>query len=158
MNMVSASEWLLSFLAPLFTLSYLTETPASTDSFPDSNYYTIGPRDAYFVVGCIAVMAILRDICRIYIMEPFAEWFLTPKVEVYKRQTHINGTTNGVANGLNGNENGHDSSNSNRKVLTKQNNGLNKKLIRRRVLRFAEQGWSMIYYTSSWSYGMVCPS
>ena len=151
MNIVSASEWLLSFLAPFFTLSYVTDPPVSPDSFPNSSYYTVGPRDAYFVIGCIAVMALLRDIFRIFVLEPFAEWYLTPQSNV--RKSKANGNTNGSPNEVNGTANGHENT---AKPISKQTNNFNKRGIRRKVLRFAEQGWSVIYYSASWSYGMVC--
>lgn len=151
MNIASASEWLPSFFAPFFTLSHVTDPPASPDSFPNSNYYTVGPRDVYFVIGCIAVMALLRDIFRIFVLEPFAEWYLTPQSNA--RKSKVNGNTNGSPNEVNGTANGHENT---AKPIAKQANNFNKKVIRRRVLRFAEQGWSVIYYSASWSYGMVC--
>ncbi|KAH7908494.1 TLC domain-containing protein [Hygrophoropsis aurantiaca] len=153
MNAFQLSEWLPSFLLPFFTLSYPTDAPVRPDSFHDSPYYNTGLLDGCIIVTCIAVMAVLRDISRIYIMEPFAKWKLTRD---WKRsKTHLpNGTTNGAANGVtNGTANGNGHS-----VYT---NGKDPHMppkqarkIHRSVLRFAEQGWSAIYYTVQWSFGL----
>ncbi|KAH8830787.1 TLC domain-containing protein [Flagelloscypha sp. PMI_526] len=121
-------------LQPFFSLSYPVPKPAQTESFTDSSYYATGPKDLLFVVGVIAVMAVLRDITRIYVFEPFAKWKLMADL----RTTRTNGHTNGHANG-----NGR--SKPSKKELQKVNHG---------VVRFAEQGWALIYYTAQWCFGV----
>lgn len=148
MNYERAPEWLPTFLIPFFTLSYPVPTPAAPDSFPTSHYYVAGLLDGCILITSIAVMAILRDVTRLFIMEPFAQWYLT---------RHARHEAIRLAN-----------SPSTVPLLRKQSDGLLEKKtdaghlskrqerqIRRNVLRFAEQSWSMIYYSCLWSYGLV---
>ncbi|TRM68056.1 TLC domain-containing protein [Schizophyllum amplum] len=126
-------------VAPFISLSYPIDTPKSPDSFPDSRYYETGPLDLCFMVTVIAVMAVLRDVCRIYVFEPFAEWKLKKDLntrwEGKKRRAATNGSANGVGNGH---------------VSTYAQE---ERHMKRSVMRFAEQGWSVVYYTCQWSYG-----
>lgn len=158
MNTLEAPEWLPSFAIPFFTLSYPTDTPAAPDSFPDSNYYNTGALDCCYIITIIAVFAVLRDVLRIYVLEPFADWKLRRdlRLEHAKTAELANGKANGgprpKANGngiANGNGNGHAATQE--LVLTRGE----KRRLRRSVLRFAEQGWSFIYYTVQFAYGSV---
>lgn len=148
MNQEGAPEWLPTFLVPFFTLSYPTERPATPDSFVNSNYYTTGLLDGCFIITCIAIMAVLRDVFRVFVMEPFAHWFLTRKQtsDAYEplATSPIDGQANGNAN----------------TIVVEKSDVLRKRRreerhIRRSVLRFAEQGWSFIYYSLQWSFGLV---
>lgn len=147
MNSHQAPEWLPSFLVPFVTLSYPAATPAEPDSFPNSAYYRTGPLDVCLVISCIAVMAVLRDAARLCLMEPFAEWKLTRDLE-HSRKIKANGKTpaavNGHANGHAVHANGHG--------IYSQKEA---RKLHRKVLRFAEQSWSVIYYILTWSYGLV---
>ncbi|KAF7977642.1 hypothetical protein HWV62_3058 [Athelia sp. TMB] len=116
-------------------------------------------------------MAVLRDAARLGIMEPFARWKLRRDL-VYTRSLRAkklangNGHTNGYANGhVNGNGNGHSNGHtngaanghSNGELDTSSQHVLERKEDRdmhRKVLRFAEQAWSVIYYVATWSFGM----
>lgn len=150
MNNLQVAEWLPSFLIPFFTLSYPTTPPADPDSFHDSLYYTTGILDVCVIVSCIAVMAVLRDITRIYLMEPFAKWKLTRDWERSQRaKPKVNGRSNGSVNGS---------------LVASCQNGEYPSLpmskrdarrIHRSMLRFAEQGWSFIYYTINFTFGLV---
>ena len=161
MNTSLTPEWLSSFVTPFVTLSYPTDSPTAPDSFKDSSYYGVGLLDGCFIVTCIAIMAILRDALRLGVFEPFARWYLTRELKSQKlRQlAHLNGAAkkaNGEANGsgdvkkTNGatNGNGH----AVEVVITKQE----ARKVHRSVLRFAEQGWSFVYYTLQWLFGLVC--
>ncbi|PSR75024.1 hypothetical protein PHLCEN_2v9354 [Hermanssonia centrifuga] len=163
MNTLRAPEWLPSFLIPFVTLSYPTQRPAAPDSFPDSPYYGGGLLDGCFIITCIAVMAILRDSLRLGVFEPFARWWLTRALRKSKAKLKQNGVANGHAksnggavektNGkINGtaNGNGH-AAHANECVISKQE----ARKLHRSVLRFAEQGWSSVYYTCQWLYGLV---
>ena len=173
MNSLHSPEWLPSLLVPFFTLSYPVPAPVETDSFHDSSYYTTGPHDLLFVIGCIAVMAVLRDAARLGIMEPFARWKLRRDLAYTrslraKKLANGNGHTNGHANGhVNGNGNGHSNGHANGAANGHSNGDLDTSSERvlerkedrdlhRKVLRFAEQAWSVIYYVATWSFGMVC--
>lgn len=148
MNAERAPEWLPTLLVPFFTLSYPAARPEVPDSFPDSDYYTPGLLDGFFVITCIAVMAVLRDVFRVFILEPFAHWYLTRTQTYQKLKDSANGSVEGVTNG-NGYSNGSEKSNALRKKRREE------RVIRRSVIRFAEQGWSVIYYTVQWGFGLV---
>uniref|UniRef100_D8PRK1 TLC domain-containing protein n=1 Tax=Schizophyllum commune (strain H4-8 / FGSC 9210) TaxID=578458 RepID=D8PRK1_SCHCM len=97
-------------VTPFLQLSYPIPTPKNPDSFPESRYYGTGPLDLCFMITLMAAMAVLRDVFRIYLFEPFAHWKL-------KRD-------------------------------------LDEKRMKRSVLRFAEQGWSAIYYIWQFAFGL----
>ncbi|TFK28788.1 longevity assurance proteins LAG1/LAC1 [Coprinopsis marcescibilis] len=171
-------DWLWPSLAVFTQLSYPTETPANPDSFPNSTYYKAGPLDLFLIVSFIAVMAILRDVLRLGVFEPFAKWKLmrdlkrkclsprkangTAKACVDGNGVHTNGHANGHTNGnTNGsaikqaNGNGQAKAGANGKAPTTFNPTTKQlKLVERSVMRFAEQGWSVVYYTFSWSFGL----
>lgn len=148
MDSLQVSEWLPSFFIPFFSLSYPTATPTDPDSFHDSQYYNTGVLDVCVIVSCIAVMALLRDITRIYLMEPFAKWKLTRDWERSQREK-IKGSVNGslVPNGVPYHGNGEHTP----LTLSKRD----ARRIHRSMLRFAEQGWSFIYYTVNFTFGIV---
>lgn len=161
MNTTQPSEW-PSFIVPFFTLSYPTPRPAEPDSFFNSSYYGNGLLDGCLIVTCIAVMAVLRDALRLGVFEPFARWWLTRTLKKSKRLQNgaangdikhygsvpkTNGAPNGNGNGIaNGNGVASD-------AITKSE----ARKLHRSVLRFAEQGWSVVYYTCQWLFGLVRP-
>ena len=157
MNTNAAPAWLPSLAVPFFTLSYPIPRPTTTDSFHDSSYYGTGLLDGFFIITCIAVMAVLRDAARLLALEPFARWKLTKDLQRRRSQSkdtangngHSNGgaRSNGFANGV-ANGNGHATSEG---VISKRD----QRVMHRSVLRFAEQGWSFIYYSLQWAYGLV---
>lgn len=154
MNSLQVSEWLPSFLIPFFTLSYPTSPPLDPDSFHDSLYYTTGILDVCVIVSCIAVMAVLRDITRVYLMEPFAKWKLTRDWERSQRQKiKVGGVPNGSANGstISNGVAGHRKEEHVTLTMPKRD----ARRIHRSMLRFAEQGWSFIYYTTNFAFGVV---
>jgi acyl-CoA-dependent ceramide synthase len=106
-------------------------------------------------------MALLRDGARLFLFEPFARWKLTENLKaarqkqlLVKQNGHAsNGSTNGYTNGYaNGLANGHTSS------MSKNDIRLTPADIRkmnRNVMRFAEQGWALIYYAIQFCVGVV---
>ena len=153
---------LWSDLAPFFSLQYPTATPGQPDSFPHSAYYNAGKLDICILISCVAIMAILRDAFRLGIFEPLARWKLLRDLELKRKRApnKANGSTNVdanyhiIANG-NGNRNGYSNglANGNKSAVL----GTQKELrqLNRSVLRFAEQGWSVVYYSLQWSFGIV---
>ncbi|KAJ8086553.1 Sphingosine N-acyltransferase lag1 [Marasmius tenuissimus] len=143
MTSFNASEWLHPHLLPFFTLSYPTDPPKNPDSFPNSHYYGTGLKDLCMIVTIIAVFAILRDVFRLCVFEPFARWKLYRDLR-HKNSSHkMNG--NGKANG-----NGYQNGNGHAVNPTKKE----RRKIQHSVLRFAEQGWSMVYYPLQWAFGL----
>ncbi|KAF9452502.1 longevity assurance proteins LAG1/LAC1 [Macrolepiota fuliginosa MF-IS2] len=161
-----SSDRLPSFLLPFFVLQYPTQAPEHPDSFPNSDYFNVGKLDICFVFTLIAIMAVLRDALRLGVLEPFARWKLTRDLERRRRER---GLKKLVSSG-NANENGHVSHesgdekaqlNGNGHALTNGNGYCKTPYTRkelqqmnRSVLRFAEQGWSVVYYSLQWCYGL----
>lgn len=145
-----------SYVAPFFSLQYPTETPAHPDSFPHSAYYNAGKFDICILISCVAAMALLRDAFRLGLFEPLARWKLLRDLELKRKGTsnepnyRVNGdASHHIANGNGNNEYANDKSTAvtaSRKELRQLN---------RSVLRFAEQGWSVVYYSLQWSFGLV---
>ena len=150
MNSTLTTGRLSHYILPFFTLSHPTDTPIKPDSFFDSAYYTTGRQDVCIIVTCIAVMAILRDAFRLCVFEPLARWKLTRDLMHRKRlQAAANGSAAGKTH-----TNGH--ANGSPKGLAADPRPTPKELrqIHRSVLRFAEQGWSVVYYPLQWCYGL----
>lgn len=150
MNTTLVPQWLPSFLTPFVTLSYPTSPPATPDSFKDSAYYNGGLLDGCLIITCIAVMAVLRDAFRLGVFEPFARWYLTRELLMNKAKE--NGHANGDAKKgpkSNGSYNGH-AHPVDEPVITKRE----ARRLRHGVIRFAEQGWSVVYYTLQWLHGL----
>jgi acyl-CoA-dependent ceramide synthase len=94
-------------------------------------------------------MAVLRDAARLCVLEPFALWKLSKDEGQILR--HANGVPKG---GLNGQATSVDHAvRVNGNAL--ENPRKKERRIRRSVLRFAEQGWPVIYYTVQWCHGLV---
>jgi acyl-CoA-dependent ceramide synthase len=137
-----------AFLFPFYTLSYPTLKPETTDSFHNSPYYATGPLDACLILSCIVVMAILRDVTRLGIMEPFARWKLSR--DFASRQACLRDDLSSGNMLSNGDPH---AALANGGVI--RDSKREQRRMHRSVLRFAEQGWSVIYYTIQWCYGLV---
>jgi len=85
------------------------------------------------------------------LMEPLARWKLTRDLE-QSRKTKIDlANARGLANGEgNGHSNGNAVYGNDRSSTTRTEDPK----MHRKVIRFAEQGWSVIYYTLTWCYGL----
>lgn len=145
MNSTLTTQRLFPYIRPFFFLSYPTDPPKNIDSFFDASYYTTGRQDLCIIVTCIAVMAILRDALRLGVFEPFARWKLSRDlVRRKRREAAMKNQSNGRANGV------PSPVNSDPRPTPKE-----LRQVHRSVLRFAEQGWSVVYYTFQWSFGLV---
>lgn len=164
-------QWLVQNYNVFTQLSYPTSRPDITDSFHDSNYYNGGRADIFFIVTCIAVMAILRDALRLLVFEPFARWKLMNDLQRKlaadspraKKAAAVDLRSNGRSSSMNGNgklANGHGHTMNGNGLPDGVDNSTIKptkkqlKIVHRSVLRFAEQGWSVLYYTFSWTFGL----
>ncbi|KAF8812392.1 longevity assurance proteins LAG1/LAC1 [Phlegmacium glaucopus] len=149
---------LSSYIAPFLALQYPTATPVHPDSFPHSAYYNAGKLDICILISCIAVMALLRDAFRLGIFEPLARWKLLRDLKLKQKRASSmsNGSVNGDANHYhiaNGNGNGNgNKADGNSTTVSASRKELRQ--LNRSVLRFAEQGWSVVYYSLQWSFGL----
>ncbi len=152
MNTAQAPAWLPHQLVPFFTLSYPTAPPLHPDSFPESHYYGTGLLDGCIIISAIAVMAVLRDVTRVFLMEPFARWKLRRTLQSSKRKklALANGNGNGAAK-----SNGHANGNGHARRDTSLVTPAEQRKMNRSVTRFAEQSWSVIYYTAQFCFGLV---
>ncbi|KAI0722214.1 longevity assurance proteins LAG1/LAC1 [Cerioporus squamosus] len=153
MNTAQAPAWLPAQLVPFFTLSYPTAPPLHPDSFPESNYYGTGLLDGCIIITAIAVMAVLRDVTRVFLMEPFARWKLRRDLQSRKRKKLALANGNGAAKG-----NGHANGNGHARHDVSPVTPAEQRKMNRSVIRFAEQSWSVIYYTAQFCFGLYVHS
>lgn len=145
-----------SFLVPFVSLSYRVDPPSDPDSFPNSSYYDIGYLDVCLIVTIIATMAVLRDSARILLFEPFANWKLTR--DWRRRQALKSGSATPSNVKTNGRINGPITmiGSAEKPVADRPaEHSPEARRIRHSVLRFAEQGWLVVYYSWQWSLGVV---
>lgn len=157
MNANRVPSWFPQYLSPFFSLSYPTNPPPKTDSFHDSQYFGTGWLDVCTIIGLIAAMAILRDLARLYVFEPFACWKLSKDLKAKKLAASKKGgspslkakfVSNGVANGHQANGDAHEI------TFT----AVEKRRMHRSMLRFAEQGWALLCYSFQCGFGFVSHS
>lgn len=156
MNANALPPWVSSYVTPFFSLSYPTNPPQKTDAFHDSQYFGTGWLDICTIVGLIAAMAILRDLARLYVFEPFAHWKLTKDLRAKKLAASKNGGSRSpprqaklVSNGV---RNGHHVNGDAREITF---SAVEKRRVHRSVLRFAEQGWALLCYSFQCGFGLV---
>lgn len=180
MDAAASPSWLSPYLVPFAYLSYPTDTPSNLDSFKNSSYYGTGILDACFVVSWVAVLALLREFVRLAVMEPFARTWLsrqaarggisTPKI--LQKSVKVTPAKEAIEEPygvprdkveseklellLRSRRNG-ESKPKLEKITKRRLKGMTKEEWRRErsVLRFAEQGWALVYYTIYWSLGIV---
>lgn len=153
-------------LRPFFTLSYPVATPSNPDAFPDSQFYGIGPLDGLFILGWSIVLALLRE-GTMKIFRPIARRRL---LALASRSAAGKEGAGRPANGLHEKVNGNGNGNGQPRALGSSNgNGPSKERAQRRcaqqaaarerkAIRFAEQGWCLVYYCVFWVFGMVRPN
>ena len=149
-----------SFLVPFVSLSYRVDPPSNPDSFPNSSYYDIGYLDVCLIVTVIATMAVLRDAARILLFEPFADWKLTRDWRRRQALKLGSATPDSKAGNVktNGKINGPITTTGSAEKLVADRPAKysrEARRIRHAVLRFAEQGWLVVYYSWQWSLGVV---
>jgi len=149
-------QWVPPYVIPFFSLSYPTKTPHKTDSFHDSQYFGTGWLDVCTIVGLIAAMAILRDLARLHVFEPFARWKLSKDLRAKKLAASKNRSSSSpsqkaksVSNGV---VNGHQANGGTHEIIFTP---VEKRRMHRSVLRFAEQGWALLCYTFQCGFGFV---
>ena len=157
MNADILPPWVAAYIIPFFSLSYPVDPPPKTDSFHDYRHFGNGWLDVCTIIGLISTMAVLRDLARLFVFEPFARWKLARDLKAkklagkgrgslsppLKPKLVSNGTTDG--NHVNGDAHG----------ITFT--AVEKKRMHRSVLRFAEQGWALLCYSFQCGFGIVSP-
>ena len=107
------------------------------------------------MVTLIAAMALLRDVTRIVVLEPFATWMLTRQWRMRKAAEGGNETPNlakaDADTKAESSALGPKKPSLERLVASSRE----ARRIRHSVVRFAEQGWMCIYYVWMFSLGMV---
>jgi acyl-CoA-dependent ceramide synthase len=156
MNANGIPPWVTTYVAPFFSLSYPTNPPPKTDSFHHSQHFETGWLDVCTIIGLISAMAILRDLARLCVFEPFARWKLSKDLRAKKLAASKNRgssspslKTKSVTNGA---ANGHQANGNARGVFFTAGE---KRRMHRSVLRFAEQGWALMCYTFQCGFGLV---
>jgi acyl-CoA-dependent ceramide synthase len=158
--LLDLSPTLPSFLRPFVSLSYPVPPPEHPDSFPTSTYHDIGRLDVCLVIGLIAFMALLRDAFRLLVLEPSARWKLMRDWRRRKasRSANASGTTTpttGQVSSANGTANGNGYHAEKASIERLPENAAEPSYIKRNVIRFAEQGWMVIYYSWQFAFGLV---
>lgn len=158
MNTNVLPSWVPPYVIPFFSLSYPTDPPSKTNAFHHSQYFGTGWLDICTIVGLIAAMAILRDLARLYVFEPFAHWKLTKDLRAKKLAASKNrgSRSPSLKPGLvpNGPTNGHHVNGDAHGITF---TAVEKRKVHRSVLRFAEQGWALLCYSFQCGFGLVSP-
>lgn len=105
---------------------YLAYPVPSPDGPP--THFLKGPRDLLLVFGAFCVLVVMREIAMRAVFAPLGRRFIVEEGAPAKQRS------------------------------TKGARRLTPKEVRRRqkkAIRLAEQGWSMLYYTVYWSFGLV---
>ncbi|KAG8713562.1 sphingosine N-acyltransferase lag1 [Ceratobasidium sp. 423] len=148
-----------SFVAP----SYPVPTPADADSYFDATYYNKGPKDLLFVATWVVLLALCREALMRGFFMPIARWRFTAlaRAKQNRRATKRDPPSVGekLAKTAGPEVRQRKVSPASKPVKpikswTETKKSRDAKLRERKVVRFAEQGWSLAYYTVFWALGM----
>ncbi|KAG8743622.1 sphingosine N-acyltransferase lag1 [Ceratobasidium sp. 414] len=160
-------------------LSYPVPPPDDIDSYYDATYYTKGPKDLLFVATWVVLLAFFRELLMRFFFMPIARSRFASLAAAKRnaRPTSPNGAPARLKpNGQTVSEkiaaSPQDSSmksvrqrssrrssptskaNKPVKSWTETKKDRDAKLLERNIVRFAEQGWSLAYYTVFWALGV----
>lgn len=177
---VAAAIHIPPALQPFVGLSYPVPTPDDTDSYYSATYYNKGPKDLLFVATWTVLLVLLREVLMRFFFKPIARWRLEHLAAVKRnaRPTSPNGaparvksnkhtvgekiatapsdgSTKSVRQRTSRRSSPVGSPNKPVKTWTETKKDRDAKLLERNVLRFAEQGWSLVYYIVFWALGVV---
>ncbi|KAF8761352.1 longevity-assurance protein [Rhizoctonia solani] len=150
-----------AFIAP----SYPVTTPADTDSYFDATYYNKGPKDLLFVGTWVLLLAICREALMRGFFMPLARWRFDSLARAKQNRRATKRDPPSAGDKL---AKHHPSVPAVRqrkvspsskppksiKSWTETKKARDAKLRERKVVRFAEQGWSLAYYAVFWAFGM----
>lgn len=147
-------------------LSYPVPIPADADSYFDATYYNKGPKDLLFIATWVVLLAFFREVLMRLFFMPIARWRLESLAAAKRgaRLTRTKPKGNTVGEKLVSTPpkptpvRQRQAPNANSRPVkswTETKKSRDAKLLERNVVRFAEQGWSLVYYSVFWALGMV---
>jgi acyl-CoA-dependent ceramide synthase len=161
-------------------LSYPVPTPHDTDSYYGATYYNKGPNDLLFVATWVVLLAVFRELLMRFFFMPIARWRFDSLAAAKRRarptspngapvrlkaKTHTVGekiatapqdtSAKSVRQRPSRRSSPTGSVNKPVKSWTETKKDRDAKLHERNIVRFAEQGWSLTYYTVFWALGVV---
>ncbi|CAE6520797.1 unnamed protein product [Rhizoctonia solani] len=149
-----------AFVAP----SYPVPTPPDADSYYDATYYNKGPKDLLFVATWVVLLALCREGLMRGVFMPIARWrfdalaLAKQNRRAAKRDPPSVGeklVKTAVAPKVRQRKVSPASKPPKAiKSWTETKKSRDAKVRERKILRFAEQGWSMTYYAVFWALGM----
>ncbi|CAE6512813.1 unnamed protein product [Rhizoctonia solani] len=148
-----------SFVAP----SYPVPIPADTDSYFDATYYNKGPKDLLFVATWVVLLAVCREALMRGFFMPIARWRFAAlaRAKQNRRAAKRDPPSVGekIAKTAVPEVRQRKVSPASKpakpiKSWTETKKSRDAKLRERKVVRFAEQGWSLTYYAVFWALGM----
>ncbi|KAG8862235.1 sphingosine N-acyltransferase lag1 [Tulasnella sp. 330] len=175
----SSLDWVVQPSA-FVQLSYpLPKSAAHSNFFPDYRHYGKGRLDILFVIGWAVLFFLAREVVMQGCLAPFMRRWLAHQDARTRKSKVVEPSLNGYSTGPEGYTNGHATGSEHEEKLkaSRQNlhsrhntNGTisppptppNSRRLRReakirekKVIRFAEQGWTVVYYTVSWAFGLL---
>ncbi|CAE6407410.1 unnamed protein product [Rhizoctonia solani] len=153
-----------AYLEPFIAPSYPVPSPPDPDSYYDAIYYNKGPKDLLFVATWVVLLVIFREALMRGFFMPIARWRLDSLAKAKQNRRANKRDPPSVGEKLVKTAKAPEVRQ--RKVSpaskpakpikswmeTKKSRDA--KLRERKVVRFAEQGWSLAYYTVFWTFGM----
>ncbi|CAE6449494.1 unnamed protein product [Rhizoctonia solani] len=151
-------------LEPFVAPSYPVPTPKDADSYFDATYYNKGPKDLLFVGTWVILLALAREVLMRGIFMPIARWrfdalaLAKQNRRATKRDPPSVGEklANTAAPPKVRQRKVSPASKPSKPVKswTETKKARDAKVRERKILRFAEQGWSLAYYAVFWALGM----
>lgn len=156
-------------LQPFIGLSYPVPIPEDADSYYEATYYNKGPNDLLFIATWVVLLASFRELLMRFFFMPIARWrfesLAQAKQGARSARQKANGHTVSEKLAASPTKTTPAPVRQRRtspskpakpvKSWTETKKSRDAKLRERNVLRFAEQGWSLAYYTVFWALGMV---
>ncbi|KAG8749114.1 sphingosine N-acyltransferase lag1 [Ceratobasidium sp. 428] len=156
-------------------LSYPVPAPDDIDSYYDATYYNKGPKDLLFVATWVVLLALFREMLMRSFFMPIARWRFASLAAAKRdaRPTSPNGAPPRPVKSKGQTASEKIAPDASMKAVKKRTSSRraspagkpvkswtetkkdrDAKLLERNVLRFAEQGWSLAYYTVFWALGV----
>ncbi|KAH7345098.1 TLC domain-containing protein [Rhizoctonia solani] len=152
--------YLEAFVAP----SYPVPAPPDADSYYDATYYNKGPKDLLFVGTWVVLLALFRELLMRGLFMPIARWRFEALAKAKQNRRATKRDPPSVGEKLTKTVTAPEvrqrkASPASKpakpiKSWSETKKARDAKLRERKILRFAEQGWSFAYYAVFWALGM----